>query len=82
MEERVRRLMERFPEHSEAIKVLGESNAKFKDLLSDHHEVSEELTRMKRADQASEPDRKDELQRRKASLEEELVLLMQAHQRV
>ena len=81
MDERTRHLMERFPEHAEAIKSLNETNARFKDLIVDHHDVSDELTKMKRADEESEFERREELQRRRASLEEELILLMAGQQR-
>ena len=81
MEERTRHLMERFPEHADAIKSLSETNARFKDLIADHHEVSDELTRMELAEVESEFEHREELQRRRASLEEELILLMVGQQR-
>lgn len=82
MEERIRHLMERFPERAEIIKALSETSARFKDLIADHHEVSEELAKMDPADQESEAGKKAELERRRADLEEELILLMQGHQRI
>ncbi len=81
MDERTRHLMERFPEHADAIKSLSETNARFKDLIADHHEVSDELTRMEPAAEESEFEHREELQRRQASLEEELILLMVGQQR-
>ena len=81
MDERTRHLMERFPEHADAIKSLSETNARFKDLIADHHEVSDELTRMELAEVESEFEHREELQRRRASLEEELILLMVGQQR-
>jgi uncharacterized protein YdcH (DUF465 family) len=81
MKETIRHLMERFPERAEVIKALSETNARFKDLISDHHEVSEELGKIKLADRESEFSKKDDLERRRAALEEELILLMQGHQR-
>jgi uncharacterized protein YdcH (DUF465 family) len=82
METRIRHLIERFPERTDMIKALSDTNAKFKDLLGDHHDVSEELAKMKRADKESEAGKQAELERRKVALEEELILLMQAHQRI
>lgn len=45
MEKRVQhRLKERFPERADAIKSLSETNAKFKNLIADHHDASEALS--------------------------------------
>ena len=82
MEKLYRHLIERFPEQTDIIRTLAESSARFKDLLGDHHEVCEELSKTKLADQEAEFGRTDELIRRKVNLEEELMLLMQGHQRV
>jgi uncharacterized protein YdcH (DUF465 family) len=81
MEERIRRLIERFPERADVIRTLSESHARFKDLIGDHHDVSEELSAMKQADRESNAAKFDALQRRRADLEEELILLMENHQR-
>lgn len=78
MEERIRHLIGRFPERTEIIRALGETSAKFKDLIGDHYEVCEELARMKQADQG----KRAELERRRANLEDELILLIQGHQRI
>jgi len=82
MEELYRRLIERFPEHTQIIRTLAETSARFKDLLSDHHEVSAELSKMDAAEREAEFAKKDDLERRRASLEEELLLLMEGHQRI
>lgn len=50
MEDRSRHLIARFPDRTDMIKALDETNARFKDLIGNHHEVSEELASMKRAD--------------------------------
>lgn len=81
MEERVRRLIERFPERAELIKRLNETNARFKDLISDHYEVSEELAKLEPADREAEAGRKQELEQRLAALEDEYLLIMAAQQR-
>lgn len=82
MDKRIQHLMERFPEHGEVIKALSETNARFKDLIADHFEVSEELVSIPTADQASDPAKAEALKRRQAELEEELLLLMGGHQRI
>lgn len=78
MEDRIRHLIERFPERADVIRSLAETGAKFKDLIGDHHEVCEDLARMRLADQGQ----KTELEQRRANLEDELILLMQSHQRI
>ena len=82
MQERFRHMIERFPEQTDILKTLDETNARFKDLIGDHHEVSEELASMKTADKESEASRKAQLEQRRMALEEELILLMQGHQRI
>ena len=82
MQERFRHMIERFPEQTDILKALDETNARFKDLIGDHHEVSEELASMKTADKESEASRKAQLEQRRMALEEELILLMQGHQRI
>lgn len=81
MEQRLRHLIERFPERADIIRALGDASAKFKDLIGDHHDVCEELARMTLPDQESQSGRKAELEQRRADLEEELILMMQNHQR-
>lgn len=82
MKDRSRHLIARFPDRTDMIKALDETNARFKDLIGDHHEVSEELASMNRADKESEAGKRAELEQRRAALEEELILLMQGHQRI
>ncbi len=82
MDIKIRRLLERFPEHSDAIKSLHDTNEKFGDLIADHHDVSEEFETMKGADRESQHGRAAELKSRRAALEEELLTLMENHQRI
>lgn len=82
MKEKIMRLLERFPERSDAIEVLSETNERFRDLLADHHETSEELGKMETTEKASDVANRERLQRRRADLEEELLLLMEQHQRI
>ena len=82
MEPKVRRLLERFPEHSDTIKALNDTNELFRDLIADHHAVSEELEGMSDADKKSEHARAEELKSRLASLEEKMQMAMETHQRV
>lgn len=81
MDKRVRHMMERFPERAELIKALEETNARFKDLIGDHYETSEELARLELAEQEANAARKQELEQRLAALEEEYVLIINAQQR-
>ena len=81
MNERVRHLLERFPERAELIRALAESHARFKDLISDHPDVCEEISRMPEGDRESQAGQMDDLERRRAHLEEELLLLMENQQR-
>lgn len=81
MNERLRHFLERFPERADLVRALHESNARFKDLIEAHHDVCEELTRMNEAERESEAGRHEELARRRANLEEELLLLTQGQQR-
>ncbi len=82
MEETSRHLLERFPERTDIIRSLAETNARFKDLLGDHHEICKEISKMDLAEQEAELGTREDLVRRRASLEEELILLMQGHQRI
>lgn len=81
MTERLRHLLERFPERAESIRALGESHARFRDLLADHHEVGEAISRMSAGDRESQAGRFAELKRRRVNLEEELIRLMEEQQR-
>jgi uncharacterized protein YdcH (DUF465 family) len=82
MDGTIRHMIERFPDKAAIIRSLGESNARFKDLIGDHHAVSEELSGIEKGDRATDRAKVDELQSRRANLEEELVLLMENHQRI
>jgi len=61
--------MERFPERCDAIMALNQTNERFQDLITDHHEVSAELDKMQPAERASDPARRETLERRRADLE-------------
>jgi uncharacterized protein YdcH (DUF465 family) len=71
MKARVAHLIERFPNHEAIIKALSQDNTRFQDLLRDHYDVHQQLSR------ASEPD--PNLKARYRDLEEELVRLMQGY---
>ncbi len=81
MDERVKHMMERFPERAELIKGLSETNARFKDLIGDHYAVSEELGRFEPGEEEANAGRKQELERRLAAIEEEYLLIINAQQR-
>jgi uncharacterized protein YdcH (DUF465 family) len=82
MEDIFRHMLERFPERAGIIRSLAGTNARFKDLLGDHHEICKEISKMDLAEQEASFGTRDDLQRRRANLEEEMMLLMQDHQRV
>ena len=82
MEEIYRHMLERFPEHADMIRSLAETNERVRDLLGDHHEVCEEISKLELAEQEASFGVSDDLNRRRANLEEELMLLMQGQQRV
>ena len=78
MEELIRRIAERFPDKSSIIKTLSGTNARFKDLITDHFTVSEELA----SRVAANPARREELEKRRSNLEEELRMMFEDQQRV
>lgn len=81
MDERFRHLLERFPNQTGIIRDLAETHARFKDLISDHYEVCEEISRVPLADHEANFRKREDLRHRKVNLEEELLLLMQDQQR-
>ena len=82
MEEIFRHMLERFPERADIVRSLAGTSARFKDLLGDHHEICEEISKMDLAEQEASFGTRDDMQCRRANLEAEMMLLMQDHQRV
>lgn len=82
MREKVKRLLERFPERADTILHLFDSDTRFRDLIGDHHDVSEALLRRGGDGHDADPAEAEALKRRQADLEEELLLAMQNHQRI
>jgi len=81
MSENIRHLIERFPEMEERIRTLWQTNAAFEALTHRHGEVSEQLQRY--AGEGAEPGREaEELRRRRAALEEEMMTIMDQSSRV
>jgi uncharacterized protein YdcH (DUF465 family) len=72
MKERTEHLIERFPEHETVIRSLSESDARFQDLLSDHYDLHQKISR---GETEADPD----AEARYRNLEEELVRLIQAY---
>jgi hypothetical protein len=70
MKARIAHLIERFPNHEAIIKSLSQDDTRFQDLLRDHYDVHQQLSR-------SEDD--PNLKARYRDLEEELVRLMQGY---
>jgi uncharacterized protein YdcH (DUF465 family) len=71
VKEKVAHLIERFPDHEAIIKALSQDDTRFQDLLSDHYDLHQQLSR------ASEDD--PNLKARYRNLEEELIRLMQGY---
>ena len=76
MKEKIAKLIERFPDHERIIKALSGSNARFQDLLLDHHEVHRKLTS---AETNGDPAARADLEKRYKNLEEELIRLIQGY---
>lgn len=72
MKEKIARLIERFPQHEAAITALSGSNTRFQDLLSDHHDLHQQLAR---EGSGANPD----AEARYRNLEEELIRLIQGY---
>ena len=74
MQEQIAKLIDRFPDHERIIKALAGSNARFKDLLLDHHDVHQQLANPESSD---DPGTRANLESRYKNLDEELVRLIQ-----
>ena len=72
MKERTAHLIDRFPDHEAVIRALSESDARFQDLLGDHYDLHQRLSR---GATESDPD----AETRYRNLEEELIRLIQAY---
>jgi uncharacterized protein YdcH (DUF465 family) len=73
---------ESYPEHAERIRELYESSGNFNALCHRFNELSGRLRRMERDPDPESLRESDELRRRRASLGEELLAMMQQTQRV
>jgi uncharacterized protein YdcH (DUF465 family) len=76
MKEKIAKLIERFPNHKKIISALAGSNARFQDLLRDHHDVHRRLAD---AERSGDPARTADLEKRQKNLEEELIRLIQGY---
>lgn len=72
MKEKTKHLIERFPDHEDVIKALGNSDAQFQDLVSDHYDLHRKISR---GDAESDPN----AEARYRNLEEKLIRLIQAY---
>ncbi len=76
MKEQIAKLIERFPDRKAIIESLAGSDARFRSVLHDHHEVHRSLSR----DEVSgDPATRADLERRFRNLEEELIRLVQGY---
>jgi uncharacterized protein YdcH (DUF465 family) len=80
MSKGLRHLIERFPEHEAALETLSGSSANFDTLCAEYGEMANRLNRLTKG---GEPGREaDELRRRRAAIEDELLAMMQQNARV
>ena len=76
MKEQILKLVERFPDRKAIIESLAGSDARFKSLLQDHHDVHRKLSQ----DEVSgDPATKADLESRYRNLEEEMIRLIQGY---
>lgn len=81
MLEKIRHLIGRFPDKENEIRQLWQTNAAFESLAHRHSEVSERLRSL--SGQGGEPGREaEELRRRQAALEDEMLTIMDQSSRV
>ncbi len=81
MLEKIRHLLGRFPNKEEKILELWQTNAAFESIAHRHSEVSDRLHSL--SGQGAEPGREaEELRRRQAALEEEMMFIMDQNSRV
>ncbi len=76
MKAQILKLVERFPDRKAIIESLAGSDARFKILLQDHHDVHRKLSQ----DEVSgDPATKADLESRYRNLEEEMIRLIQGY---
>lgn len=71
MDNRMQRIINRFPEHESIIRSLSKSNARFQDLVFDHHDIHQKL------ESEDEPGRQEELRSGLKNLEDQLIRIIQ-----
>ena len=76
MEEKIARLMQRFPDHRDIIRSLSTSSAPFQDLINEHHDTHRRLTR---SDMEYDRARREDAERHLRHLEEEMIRLIQGY---
>lgn len=79
--DRIRRVIQRFPEHEESIRELHVTNTGFETLCDRHHRVSEEIDELQKQGGAGAEDL-DNLKRRRVALEEEIMGILDAGTRM
>ena len=75
MIEELRRVLERFPEDEETIRQLLQNNDNFKTLCKEYNSIDQEL-------QGADAERTTELKHLQASLEEEMLRVIEGYQPV
>jgi uncharacterized protein YdcH (DUF465 family) len=82
MVERIRHLLERFPEDEETIRELIRKDPAFDALCQEYRQTEEELRQFEGKGASSDSDEADELRRRHEELEEELLARIEGYRPV
>lgn len=82
MSDATRRVMGRFPDYEESIETLSEPGSNFNTLCHEYSEVEDKLNRLESSSEANAEQEARRLRLRRASLEQELLAMMQQTQRV
>ncbi len=78
----VRHLMERFPQFETIIDELITTNTSFDELCREYGEINEHLDGLQVETDPADADKADQMRHRRAALEEEMLLIMEANARV
>jgi len=72
-------LLDRFPEHAQAIHELSQSNSAFEELVHRYGGVVERLRGVRSVPKEAMPEDVENLKKRRTALEEELLMMINAN---
>ena len=78
----IRHLMKRFPQFETIIDELISTNTSFDELCREYGELNEHLENLDSRVDPVDADKAENMRRRRAALEEEMLLIMEANARV